>query len=121
MQALSKHSDEFQAALDKHLEDIFCLLWADPASSNPRVPWKMLHKFRAVTMKTMTKENFLISRADRGELSTHKLKKLGRNAEKEAIECYKGEMLLGMLRTMSSHPPSISTLTLMHWLGLIPP
>jgi hypothetical protein len=65
-----------------------CLLWTGPASGKPTVPPKMLHKIRAANMKTMTKANSLVSHTDGGELSTHKLKELGRNAEKEATERY---------------------------------
>ena len=52
----------------------------------------MLHKIRAANMKTMTNANSLISWAGGGELSTRKLKELGRNAVKEAMECYEGEV-----------------------------
>jgi hypothetical protein len=91
MQALSKHSDELQAALDKHWEDTLCLLRTSPASRKPTVPPKMLHKFRAANVKTMTKANSLTGRAGGGEFSTRKLKELSRNAEKEAMEHYEGE------------------------------
>jgi hypothetical protein len=46
-------------------------------------------------MKTMIKANTLMSHAGGGELSTCKLKELGRNAEKDAMECYKGEIATG--------------------------
>ncbi len=91
-QALSKHSDKLQVELDKHWEDTLHLLQTGPASGKPTVSPKMLHKIRATNMKTMTKANSLISRAGRGELSTGKLKELGRNAEKEAMEHYEGEV-----------------------------
>jgi hypothetical protein len=67
MQALSKHSDKLQAALDKNWEDTLHLLWTEPAASKPTVPPKMHHKIRAANMKTMTKVNSLISRAGGGE------------------------------------------------------
>jgi hypothetical protein len=78
------HSDELQAALDKHWEDTLRLLQMGPASGKPTVSPKMLHKIRAANMKTMTKANYLIS--------TRKLMELGRDAEKEEMECYKGEV-----------------------------
>jgi hypothetical protein len=84
----------------------------------------MLHKVRAASnMKTMTKANSLISRTDGGELSTRKLKELGRNAKKEKKRPWNAtreRLPLGMLWTMSSHPPSTSTSTLMHWVSPIP-
>ncbi len=43
-------------------------------------------------MKTMTKATSLIGCAGGRELSTCKLKELGRNAEKEAMECYEEEV-----------------------------
>jgi hypothetical protein len=92
MQASSTHSDELQAALDKHWEDTLHFLWVGPASGKPAVPPKMLHKIRAANMETMTNANFLTSHAGGGELSTHKLKELGQNAEKKAMECFKGEV-----------------------------
>jgi hypothetical protein len=63
-----------------------------PACGKPTVPPKMLHKIRAANMKTMTKANSLISCVGRGELSICKLKVLGRNAEKEAMEHYEREV-----------------------------
>jgi hypothetical protein len=84
------------------------LLRTGTASGKPTVPLKMLHKNRAANMKTMTKANSPISRAGGGELlSTRKLKELGRNAEKEAIECYEGEVAA---RNAMDHelPPAIN-------------
>ncbi len=120
-QNLSTHSDELQAALDNHQEDTFYLLQMVPASGKPTVAQKMLHKIRAVNLKTMTKANSLISRAGRGELSTCNLKQLGENAEKKAMENTRERLPLGMLWKMSSHPPSTSMSTLMHWVHPIPP
>jgi hypothetical protein len=78
-----------------------------PASGKPTVPLKMLHKIRAVNMKTMTKAHSLISHTDGGKLSTRKLKQLGRNAEKETIERYEGEVVA---RNAMDHelPPTIN-------------
>ncbi len=63
-----------------------------PASGKPTVPPKMLQKIKAANMKTMTNANSMISWAGGGELSTCKLKELGRNAEKEAMERYEEEV-----------------------------
>ncbi len=119
-QALSRYSDKLQAALDKHQEDTLHLLRMSPASGKPTVPPKMLHKIRAANMKTMTKANTLISCTGRGELSTLKLKKLGRNAEKRPWNATRERLPLGMLWTMGSHPPLMSMSTFMHWVSLIP-
>ncbi len=86
------HSIELQAALDKHQGDILHLFWTGPASGKPTVPPKMLHKIRVANMKTMTKANSLIGCAGGREFSTCKLKELGRNAEKEAMERYEEEV-----------------------------
>jgi hypothetical protein len=62
------------------------------ASGKPTVPPKMLHKMRVVNMKTMTKAESLIGHAGGRELSTRKLKDLGRNTERETIECSEREV-----------------------------
>jgi hypothetical protein len=66
-QASSKHSDGLQAALEQHWENTLHLLRMGPASGKPTVPLKMLHKIRAVNMKTMTKVNPLTSHAGKGD------------------------------------------------------
>ena len=48
---------DLQVALDKHRDDILCLLWMKSPSNQGAIPQRMLTKIRAVNMGTMVKIN----------------------------------------------------------------
>jgi hypothetical protein len=89
--SLGKHDDDLQAALDKHWDNVLCLLCTGTATSKNAIPQKMLLKIRGVNMTTMVQINDLTACADGNKLSTLRLKELGSNAEHEARELYKAE------------------------------
>jgi len=87
--ALSECYADLQAALDKHQDDILCLLRTKTPTSQNAIPPKMLLKIQAMNMITMVQINDLIARAGGKELSLLRLKELGSRAEHEVRELYK--------------------------------
>jgi hypothetical protein len=87
--ALSKCNADLQTALDKHRDNVLCLLRTKTPTSQNAIPKKMLLKIRAVNMITMVQINDLIARAGGKELSLLRLKELGGQAERKARELYK--------------------------------
>ncbi len=86
--ALSKRNADLQAALDKHRDNILCLLQTKTPTSQNTIPPKMLLKIWAVTMITIVQINDSIARTGVKELSLLRLKELGGRAEHEARELY---------------------------------
>jgi hypothetical protein len=87
--ALSKRDADLQAALDKHWDDVLCLLRMKTPTSWNAIPPKILLKIQAMNMITMVQINDEIARAGSKELSLLRLKELGGQAEREARELYK--------------------------------
>jgi hypothetical protein len=88
---LGKLNDDLQAALNKHRDNVLCLLRTGTATSKNVIPQKMLLKIRGVNMTTMVQINDLIARTGGKKLSTLQLKELGSDAEHEARELYEAE------------------------------
>jgi hypothetical protein len=89
--ALIKYNADFQNALEKHRENILCLIRKCTTSGKPAIPTKMIgkvHKANLATMKSINKE---ASRHGGKELTTKKMKKLGAQAEKEATAIFVAE------------------------------
>ncbi len=89
--SLGKCNDDLQAALNKHRDDVLCLLRTGTATCKNAIPQKMLLKIRGVNMTTMVQINDLIARAGGKKLSKLRLNELGRNAERKARVIYKAE------------------------------
>ncbi len=89
--SLGKRDDDLQAALDKHRDEVLCLLCTGTATSKNAIPQKMLLKIRGVNLTTMVQINDSIACAGIKKLSTLQLKELGSDAECEARELYKVE------------------------------
>jgi hypothetical protein len=87
--ALSECNADLQAALDKHRDDVLCLVRTKTPTSQNSIPPKMLLKIQAMNMITMVQINDLIAPAGGKELSLLRLKELGGQAEHEARELYK--------------------------------
>ena len=77
------HTD-LQVALDKHRDDVLCLLQTKSPANQGVIPPKLLTKIRAMNMVTMVHINDSISRAGGKALTVMKLKELGSKAEREA-------------------------------------
>jgi hypothetical protein len=75
--ALSKRNTDLHAALDKHQDNVLCLLPTKTLTSQNAIPPKMLLEIRAVNMITMVQINDLIACAGFKELSLLRLKELG--------------------------------------------
>jgi hypothetical protein len=86
--SLGKHNDDLQAALNKHRDNVFCLLRTGTATSKNVIPQKMHLKIRGVNMTTMVQINDSIARAGGKKLSTLQLKELGSNGECKARDFY---------------------------------
>ena len=89
---------DLQVVLDKHCDDILCLLWTKSLSNQGAIPQQMLTKIRKVNMGTMVKINDSFAQAGSKALSVMKLKELGSKAERKAWRLYNA------LRTVASHP-----------------
>ena len=77
-----------QVVLDKHRDDILCLLWTKSPSKQRAIPQRMLTKIHKVNMGTMIKINDSFAQASGKALSVMKLKELGSKAEREAQRLY---------------------------------
>jgi hypothetical protein len=87
-----------QVVLDKHCNDILCLLRTKSPSNQHAIPQQMLTKIHKVNMGTMVKINDSFAQAGSKALSVMKLKELGSKAERKAWRLYNA------LRTVASHP-----------------
>jgi hypothetical protein len=74
--------------LDKHCNDILCLLRTNSPSDQGTIPQHMLTKIRKVNMGTMVKINDQFAQAGGKALTVMKLKELGSEAEREARRLY---------------------------------
>jgi hypothetical protein len=82
--ALIKYNADFQKALEKHQEDILCLIRKCTISGTPAIPTKMIGKVWEATLAKMKSVNKEAMHHRGKELTTKKMKKLGAQAEKEA-------------------------------------
>jgi hypothetical protein len=90
--ALIDDNHDFQNALEKHRDDILCLLIRKSATSGkPAIPTKMISKVREANLATMTLINKEASRHGGKELSIRKMKELGAQVEKEATTIFAAE------------------------------
>jgi hypothetical protein len=81
--ALMKYNADFQDALDKHREDILCLIRNCAAiSGKPAIPAKMIEKVQEANLATMKSINKKASRHGGKEITTKKIKELGAQAER---------------------------------------
>ena len=81
------HAD-LQVALDKHCDDILCLLWTKSPANQSTIPLKLLTKIYAVNMGTMVKINDSFAHVGGKALTVMKLKELGSKAERKAQGLY---------------------------------
>ena len=81
------HAD-LQVALDKHCNDILCLLWMKSPANQGAIPQKLLTKIGAVNMGTMAGINDSLTRAGGKALTLMKLKELGSKAGHKAWRLY---------------------------------
>jgi hypothetical protein len=103
-QTVDKHNAKLQAALDKHQDDILCLLQTGNYSGKPIISPKMLHKIWVANMTTMTKTNLLTARLGGKSLTMCKLKELNSYAKHKAMERYKAEV--AAQNAINHEPPS---------------
>ncbi len=118
---------DLQVVLDKHCNDILCLLRTKPPSDQGAIPQRMLTKIRKVNMGTMVKINDLFAQAGGKPLRVMKLKELGSKAEREARRLYNnlgdGGIPPSLMNTMIPHcqPPSKGRLGIEEfWRSLLP-
>ncbi len=90
--ALIKYNANFQNALEKHQEDILCLIRKCTTSGKPAIPTKMINKVREANLATMKRINKEALFHGGKVLTTKKMKKLGAQAEKEAKAIFVTEM-----------------------------
>ena len=90
--ALIEYNQDFQSALEKHRDDILCLIRKSASHGKPAIPTKMIGKIREANLATMTLINKEASRHGGKELSMRKMKELGAQAEKEATALFAAEM-----------------------------
>jgi hypothetical protein len=81
---LIKYNADFQKALEKHPEDILCLIRKCTTSGTPAIPTKMIGKVREANLATMKSIDKEASRHGGKELTTKKMKELGAQSEKES-------------------------------------
>jgi hypothetical protein len=114
--ALIKYNANFQNALEKHCEDILCLIQKSATSGKSAIPTKMIGKVweaNLATMKRINKEALLHGGK---ELTTKKMKELGAQAEKEAKAIFvtkmdqngKMEQEKLPLANKQPHPPALN-------------
>jgi hypothetical protein len=89
--ALITFNSDFQNALEKHREDILCLIRKGATSGKPAIPTKMIGS-REASLANMKRFNKEASRHGGKELTTRKMKELGAQAEKEATAHFAAEM-----------------------------
>jgi hypothetical protein len=92
MDALIKYSTDFQNALEKHWEDILCLIRKCATSGKPAIPTKMIGKVWEANLATMKRINKEASLHGGKELTTKKMKELEAQADKEAKAIFVTEM-----------------------------
>ena len=71
--ALMEYNQEFQNALKKHRDDIFCLIRKSALHGKPAIPTKMIGKIREANLATMTLINKEALRHGGKELSIRKI------------------------------------------------
>ncbi len=76
-----------QVVLDKHRNDILCLLRTKSPSEQGAIPQRMLTKIRKVNMGTMVKINDQFVQAGGKALTVMKLKELGSEAGARLGDC----------------------------------
>ncbi len=118
---------DLQVVLDKHCDDILCLLWTKSPSNQVAIPQQMLTKIHKVNMGTMVKINDLFAQAGGKALTVMKLKDLGSEAERKAWRLYNnlgdGCIPPALTNTMIRHcqPPSKGRLGIEEfWRSLLP-
>ncbi len=79
---------DLQVVLDKHRDDILCLLRTKSPSDQGAIPQRILTKIRKVNMGTMVKINGQFAQAGGKALTVMKLKELGSEAERTARRLY---------------------------------
>jgi hypothetical protein len=79
---------DLQVVLNKHCDDILCLLRTKSPSDQGAIPQRMLTKIRKVNMGTMVKINDRFTQAGGKALMVMKLKELGSEAERKAWRLY---------------------------------
>ena len=90
--SLIKYNANFQKALEKHWEDILCLIRKCATSGTPGIPTKMIGKVREANLAMMNSINKEASRHGGKELITKKMKELGVQAEREAKAIFVAKM-----------------------------
>jgi hypothetical protein len=90
--ALIKYNADFQKALEKHWEDILCLIRKCATSGTPAIPTKTIGKVREANLATMKSINKEALHHGGKELTTKKMKELGAQAEKEAKAIFVAKM-----------------------------
>ncbi len=79
---------DLKVVLDKHCNDILCLLQTKSPSDQGAIPQQMLTKICKVNMGTKVKINDLFAQAGGKALTVMKLKELGSKAERKAWSLY---------------------------------
>ena len=92
MDALIEYNYDFQSALEKHRDDILCLIRKSATFGKPAIPTKMVGTIRESNLATMKRINKEVSRHGGKELTMRKVKELGAQAEKEATALFAAEM-----------------------------
>ena len=90
--ALIEYNADFQNALEKHRDDILCLIRKGATLGKPAIPTKMIGKVRELNLANMKCINKEASRHGGKELTIRKMKELGAQAEKEATAIFAVEM-----------------------------
>jgi hypothetical protein len=79
---------DLQVALDKHRNDILCLVRTKSPCNQGAIPQRMLTKICAVNMVTMVEINDSFAQAGGKALTVMKLKELGSKAERKGWKLY---------------------------------
>ncbi len=93
---------DLQVVLDKHRNDILCLLRTKSPSKQGAIPQHMRAKIHKVNMGSMVKINDQFAQAGGKALTVMKLKELGSKAEREARELYTNLGDGGILPTLTN-------------------
>jgi hypothetical protein len=102
---LMKCNVDFQNALEKHREDILCLIRKCAATSGkPAIPEKMIGKVREANLATMKSINKKSLWHGGREITIKEIKKLGAQAKKEALIMFDAEILLAKKQHQISVP-----------------
>jgi hypothetical protein len=89
---LIKYNANFQKSMEKHWEDILCLIIKCATSGTPAIPTKIIGKVREANLASMKSINKEALQHGGKELTTKKMKELGAQAEKEAKAIFVAEM-----------------------------